>query len=123
MEFIIILTQNKINENLSEDKKNKLNNSKPQIGDYVICDSNLWKFDFFDTHIGKIVVPPSGYSGGNPNLLYVKYDNIPVEVYNEYITTVMKNRSTICFYIDQIKYWSKDKEDLIPFLNAKKFGL
>lgn len=106
----------------------KLEN-KPELGDYVIVSiiSDLIQTynddeqDFIENHIGKIVEIIK-----YPSTIYyaVEYD-IPKDFvpYPYYRTKYSGWKSAWQFERKDLKYISKNKEDLIPIIDAKKYNL
>ena len=112
-----------------------INNGKPQVGDFVICDvseqysrSDLLFFvtteaiDFISKNIGYIWKIPT------PENYLVKYFNIPENLekfifhYSDY-SKGLKSGNSILIDIENIKHWSKNKEELKPFLVANKYNI
>lgn len=101
-----------------------LNKGKPEIGDYMLVDKNLNDElnNFTMNNIGK-------YIKNNDKFLHFKYlivyenvpDNMKQYFYENEDTLFLKN----CLKVSntQIIYWSKNKEDLYPFITANKYNL
>lgn len=103
--------------------ENWLNNTKkPQVGDYVIVDSksfkecNLEKYYYTMTHTGKLINidPPSG-KGFNP--YEIIYED---EIWKPGDNVQKNERKLIYVTLEQIPFWSKNKEDLEPILKENK---
>jgi len=98
----------------------KLNQGKPEKGDYVIAANIKFYIGGFirNLEIGKVdklkvssrPVPAEGRLPAR-HLPSIRYK------------IIFLDSDFAWFYEDEIKYWSKDKEDLIPFLDVEKFGL
>jgi len=93
----------------------------PQIGDYVVCQDGLSPSsdndnllnDFMSNNIGVIVMydPKSSYG------YEIEYNNIPdnaMEYFSNNYILVSKS---------EIKFWSKNKEDVEAYLSGKKYNL
>lgn len=108
-----------------------INVKKPKIGDFVICDNTPLYFhnDFFTNNIGQLVKTPVGhYSNMEPGgIVYIKYENIPMEIYQDLQYTFMKTRKIICFHFENISYWSTNKkeleEELELILQLRKYNI
>lgn len=100
---------------------------KPKVGDFVIIN----RYDYFDfpekftnflnKSIGYIFKQPS------ENYYLVKYFNIPDEikeffVYSDYSEGIKKGNS-ILSNRNEIKYWSKNEENLEKYLITDKYNL
>jgi len=90
-------------------KKFEMNHDKPEKGDYVICgglyigdQDNPILLELVSNYIGKIKAVSNYYK--------VEYSN--GEITKPYYT-----------YLDDIKYYSKDMEDLMLILRTNKFNL
>lgn len=112
-----------------------INDDKPQIDDYVICDvseeysstdklffTTIEAIEFISKNIGYIWKIP------NQNKYLVKYFNIPENLqkfifhYSDY-SKGLKEGNSIRVDIENIKFWSKNKEELIPLLKANNYNL
>jgi len=110
-----MITKFKIFENVNE--------NEPEVGDYVIASSNDFLIDlneFTKNRIGRL------YNIFKPlyvdDLSYtVIYDNIPKEL--DCYTFKVYDEEAISLDKEDIKYWSKDKEDLEKILMTNKFNL
>lgn len=100
-----------------------INQGEPEVGDYVIChergiDDELT--DFEDSHIGQIV--RDDYDLEEFSYL-VKYD------YPENLTSFFNSscagddKGARAFGRWEIKYWSKNREDLEHIISAKQYNL
>jgi hypothetical protein len=98
-------------DNLSPDSNITKNSIKVEIGDYVICSEYDNDINFFiENNIGEVIDLNCGYP------YIVKYNNAPEGLKN-------KNFHRRGMYKDEIKYVSKNKEDLESILLAKKFNI
>lgn len=105
----------------------ELNESSPKIGDYVIIEK---EFDDFEDKNNIIFINSSiGYIWKSPGASthIVKYYNIPDNIkqyfqYSDY-SEGLKIGNSIITNNEEIKYWSKDKEDLLPFIATNKYNL
>jgi len=98
----------------------KLNVDEPKLGDYTICiySSNGKVNKIISSKIGKII-----NIDYNSNFPYdIRYDELPMD---RTITRYFNNKDShsFIFKIDEILYFSENKEDLEPMLQAKKFNL
>jgi len=87
----------------------EMNEDKPEVGDYVICDGkytlNPEYREFIDTHIGKLI-----------------RINISIKCY--VIEYFYPNRgSEYTINLEDIKYWSKNRNELEIILQTNKFNI
>jgi hypothetical protein len=82
----------------------------PQIGDFVIGDPTnfTWAKNIIKSNIGKIVVDSNKSNKG----LYYKVLYV-TDVYSE----------TFTLHVNEILYWSKNKEDLEIYIQVNKYNL
>jgi len=104
----------------------KLNIGKPRVGDYVIIQTNHKDprlINFFENTITKIVGTKDLFG----TLHYIVYfDNIPEElseIFDSPFRSKIWRTEHHHFTIENIKYWSKNKEDLEYILAANKYNL
>lgn len=86
--------------------------NEPQVGDYVSCEENDEYFTsyFISNNIGVII-------DVQDDLYFVKYNNIPKDIkeyFDEYCRDMLR---------DEIKFWSKSKEDVDKYIATKKYNL
>jgi len=101
----------------------KLNVNEPEVGDYVIVQSNDFLVDineFTKNRIGKL------YNIFKPlyadDLSYtIIYDDIPKEL--DFYKFKIDDEEAISMNKEDIRYWSKYKEDLEKILMTNKFNL
>jgi len=101
----------------------KMNVNDPEVGDYVIAESNDFLTDlneFTKNRIGKL------YNIFKPlyadDLSYtIIYDNIPKEL--DFYKFKIYDEEAISLNIEDIKYWSKNKEDLEKVLMTNKYNI
>jgi len=109
--------------------------NNPEIGDYVICEEAddindiLELADFEKNNIGR-VVDYRTVDNTNPTFdsistffnIFVQYKNVPNEIYDDFD---YHKRIANCriFSKKEIKYCSKNKEDLEIILQANKFNI
>jgi hypothetical protein len=106
-----------------DDIKNPL-----KIGVYVLCESSPDDDDIDNTlreymknHIGYII---GHHMHKNNKLLYhVKYIGLTKHNYENDYSLKDGTDDTILVWSDEIKNWSKDKEDLEVILSANKYNL
>lgn len=91
----------------------KINSNKPQVGDYVICSGEYYVMcagKYNNKDIENSIKNNIGTLKVIDDWRYViKYKN---HWYDEYLCT-----------LDDILYWSKDKEELGQILTANKFNI
>jgi hypothetical protein len=86
-----------------------------EIGDYVICsDGNLNIQYFIENNIGQV-------AGKENNYLYVKYEDIPIDILNSYPRAFTNSKRTM--YLEEIKYCSSSKNILQQIINQNKYNL
>jgi len=98
----------------------KLN--RPEIGDYVICDSDELVSrvaDFISTHIGRYVIKIN--SNAFPYIIY--YEEAPSGLIEEEDIDPNNRDKHIGFSKKEILFFSKNKEDCEAYLAAKKYNL
>lgn len=98
-----------------------------ELYDYVICEEvvnfsdDIDAVDFVNSHIGQLV-----YINYNYNFCYkVAFDNIPIELDNKFNIHFIMDKAYMIRPMErsEIKYWSKNKEDLEHIITAKKYNL
>jgi hypothetical protein len=110
-------------------EKKIMNNA--EIGDYVIChitendpEQQGYTDEFLDNNIGILERIDDSYETQG---WYVKFDDVPSKdrlwVDNELCKSFDFNTKIAAFFDDEIKYWSKSKEDLELIIQAKKYNL
>ena len=87
-------------------------NRSPKVGDYVIIDpyvgnSHTFLDDFFNTNIGIIK------NVRISEIFTIYFENIPPH-------TIDKSRD---YHFAHLKYWSENKEDLIPYIKEQQMKL
>lgn len=101
-----MITKFKLFENINEDE--------PEVGDYVLCEEDEdTTFDFTKNKIGKYCMNSEDIDYP----YYIEYDNIPDNLqifFTDNCRLMMKN---------EIKYWSKDKNELEAILSTNKFNI
>jgi len=115
--------------------------SKPEIGDYVVCNDQTHITEdiktFIDTNVGQIIgyekYLQSGRLSDNPYC--IKYENVPKKLSNGLdFDNDKKNAKLIKYELkpgEAVRYFnkhefvyiSKDKEELEASLMAKKYNL
>lgn len=105
-----------------------VNDGTPGVGDYVIINENSDTYSadalkFINNSIGHIWKSPDNSS----NYFLVKYNDIPKDVlfyfaYSDY-SNGLKIGNSILIFTENVKYWSKDEEELIPLIQATKYNL
>ena len=98
----------------------ELNNTKPKIGDYVICKDYLTEvYNFVLNNIGQIIDIVSNYHGDQ---YVIKFENIPENIKN-WFYNYNNDRNTRSYDENEILYFSNNKEDLEIILQTKKYNL
>jgi len=96
-----------------------INDGEPDIGDYVIIETNDEEYKHYSNkYIGKIIEIERN-KNPTPNFPNTKRDIF--RILFEDFDTRRSDREIIWRY--EIKYWSKNKEDLEPLIAAKKYNL
>ena len=105
----------------------ELNAGEPEVGDYVIIEKEY--DDFEDKNNVNFINSSIGYIWKSPgkSTHIVKYNNIPDNTkqffqYSDY-SDGLKIGNSIIVYNDDIKYWSKNKEDLEHVIQSKKYNI
>ena len=88
----------------------------PKVGDYVICQEKKYDksdiSDFLKNNIGQIIC-----SFENSELFSIKYSNIPDDL------KFFFKKNCRGMFINEIKYYSKNKKDLEIYITANKYNL
>ena len=106
----------------------ELYETKPEVGDYVICEeSKIPKIkNFISNNIGRIFyyidTDVKKFSVCKDFRYIVEYDNVP-EYITDFFEDVWTEKQSRRMSLDEIKHWSKNKEDLEVILNTKKYNL
>lgn len=107
----------------------------PKIGDYVICQDSLARYEvveFISNNIGQIIAPfhsipfhPTTPKNPSEPQFVIQYENIPEELkYSFYYENNMKYYSGLRnMALNEIIKFSKNKEELEDYLVAKKYNL
>lgn len=105
--------------------ENNLQN-KPKVGDYVIVD---FKSDIYSTNFKNFIDNSIGliWKETSNNYFFIKYFNIPKDLekefqYSDYLQSI-KIGNSILIPSNDVKYFSKNKEDLYHYISAKKYNL
>jgi len=105
-------------------------NSEPKIGDYVIIKTNHKDprlINFFKNSVGKILNIKTEKAWGTNPLYETKFiDEIPEELSNIWDSPFRnKNWKTATHWvgIENIVHFSKNKEDLEPYIISNKYNL
>ena len=92
-----------------------MNQGKPEVGDYVICDSKFKEeYEFIKDKVGQIIKIDNTMEY---HKFLITYNNIP----NVMADGKIKNDNYI--RIKYILYFSKDREELESILNTNKFNI
>jgi len=112
--------------------KNKKTQNEPKFGDYVICDEDYEDFNskFHDDNFKKVIQIIRNNIGQcikrELDMYYIKYDN-----------DILNNTENLTSYFShdgsglnirrmnkfEIIYWSNNKKDLEPIIQANKYNL
>jgi hypothetical protein len=107
----------------------EVNVDDPKVGDYAIFFDEIGYIDsgvyvhfneylyFINNNIGEIIKIEN-----KDNYKYhVKFENVPIDIirYFDFASDYYYLR----FHKEEILYWSKDKKDLEPYIQAKKYNL
>ena len=103
----------------------------PEVGDYVICTDLTsvpeYVLEFIENNIGQIVeieMPTSWQlSSREENPYCVYFENAPYNKTPNYFPKHKEFLSCRWFNLREIKYISKNKEELKYIINAKKFNI
>ena len=109
-----------------------MNNKVPKVGDYVICEEDMKitvdSFELFSIFLSKNIGQIKNSCLDNGYDFLVQYDTIPVNLnrffsYYEDDKYFSNNGCCRSMYIKEIKYFSKDREDLEVIIEAGKYNL
>lgn len=101
-------------------------NELPEIGDYVlvdITDANKEYQNFINDNIGRIIFI------NNPDdwILYLEYENIPKNIRHMFSHSAPGKQNLTSYvtvlHVNDIKHFSKNKENLEAILASKKYNL
>jgi len=92
----------------------KINQGEPGVDDYVICENYENYIDSWNKVISKTI--------GRIVRIDIA-DSYTVLYVPPIFDAKGEIHTTYNFLIEDIKYWSKDKQDLQEILDAEKFGL
>ena len=93
-----------------------INEKSPEVGDWVICEEFEPMLEigiFTSNNIGKFIK----YDGNEAYPYIIKFDNIPKE-----LETFFSNNERNMLN-EEIKYWSKNIEDIQLILKTNKFNV
>jgi len=98
-------------------KFESINEKSIEIGDFVICEEVDYadiNTIFTSTNIGKFI----RYDDGEAYPYIIKYDYTPKNMKSYFSGDDERNMS-----IDEIKYWSKNRNELEIILQTNKFNI
>lgn len=108
-------------------------NTNLQIGDYVICDESGTGtsdeiIDFLKNNIGQFIrFREDNDSYFSPECIYlVQYKDVPDDIIEEDFDhggLYWKDENSRLMKRSEIKYWSKNKEDINQFILNNKFNI
>jgi hypothetical protein len=109
-----------------------INQGEPEVGDYAICHSHMEFFtevnDFTETNIGELIKIDSQVDkykyeyDDNIDVIYmVKYENVPRTL--DFLVFKEYGGDSLVMYREDIKYWSKNKEELEKVIESEKYNL
>jgi len=110
------------------------NVNEPEIGDYVICQDNeklksaSALNNFLQKHMGqyfKVTEKTDPISAWQkyPYMIRYDYHTIPEELQEEYFMNCKDFDDAIAMSRDEIKHFSKNKKDLLPYITANKYNI
>ena len=107
----------------------ELNEDEPKVGDWIVCqpeDISFWINEedlnrIFSENMGRIVSDNKG-SDNHGQYYDVKYSNLPLNDQNLYNDFAIID-STFSITKNEIKYWSKNKEELETIIQSNKYNL
>lgn len=97
-----------------------------KVGDYVIVKQCDWMteefYEFVNINIGKVV---KLYHNNGYEKCTVEFEtNLPsIPTWDTNFYPDGTNNFNYFFVIDDIEYWSKNREDLEVYINARKYNL
>lgn len=101
----------------------EINQTEPKVDDFVICEEENTNIDdvkivqFTKNNIGQIME----IKGTDIYKFRIKYDNVPDDL--SYKLLLHNDVYTRPMAREEIKYWSADKNELLPLLTANKYNL
>jgi hypothetical protein len=97
-------------------------NKEPQVGDYVICDDYFDKLTEFEANnIGQITSIDDDVDNGAP--YNIKYNNIPYNIRTWFFYNDDHNYGIRPMSIEEIIFFSSNKEEVERYLQANKYNL
>jgi len=92
---------------------------EPEINEYVVCKEGIGyaSAEFTSNNIGLIV----NYNGRSAYSVKYEFDIIPKNI-REYFDYTYDGYCR-AMTIDDIKFWSKNKEDVESYLTSKKYNI
>ena len=101
-------------------KKFEMNEDKPSNGDYVICGGKYFSDSSFNKECLNLVINKIGIIN---NMTY-SYSNLSCMIkYNLKKSDNINWSGNYFCELDDILYWSKDKEELELILKSNKFNI
>jgi hypothetical protein len=102
---------------ITEFRLYEMNENELEVGDYVICGSQLEdEYEFIKDKVGQIIKIDNTMAH---NKFLITYNNIPDDIADGKI----KNDNYIRFRINYILHYGKDKEKLELILKSNKFNI
>ena len=96
----------------------EVNIGQPEVDDYVLVDSDDIHYQkYSNKYIGKITDIEINTANNKRDIFYVLFNNSAPYVKSNV------TRTREIFFRYEIKYWSKNKEELEPILQANKYNL
>ena len=106
-----------------------INIDEPKVGDYAVFFDDIGQIGsdvsgdfneylyFINNTIGEIIK----IENIDAYKYHVKFENVPTNI-NKYFDKTF-DYYYLRFHIEEILYWSKDKEELEKYIQAKKYNL
>ena len=105
-----------------------INESEVVVGDYVLLKPKRRDFldvesiYFFENVVGEVIMIHDNRSDGI--IIYsIKYNNIPGEIIKFFNFSYTKGCWHRNFYLSDIIFFSKNREDVEDFIQSKKYNL
>ena len=105
-----------------------IDTNPPEVGDYVISnfsdDNKDWS-EYIDGLIGQFISTPFQTYNQTYRVKYFISD-IDFDKYKDYVNIIVQNDKyyiIMIYSLHDLRYWSKDKEELELLLMSKKYNL
>jgi len=101
-----------------------INEGLPTVGDFVICaenissDNEVRAKEFTQNNIGQLVK----IEDNDRHYRYrVKYENVPYDISYQFM--IYDGDYIRPMTLPELTYWSKDKNELLPYITVNKYNL